>query len=103
MQILWQVQCFVDLEVQTLWQAQSFVDLTVQISWPAQYFVDLEVQTLWHVQYFVDLEVQTLRQTPLWTLKWRFVAGAANVKHLVGPARSKSVLAVPFWMLPFLL
>ena len=47
MQISWQVQYFVGLEVQILWQAQYFVNLELQISWQAQYFVDLEVQILW--------------------------------------------------------
>ena len=43
MQISWQAQHFVNLEVQILCQAQHFVNLEVQISWQAQHLVNLEV------------------------------------------------------------
>ena len=35
--------------MQISWQAQHFVDLEVQISWQVQYFIDLEVQISWQV------------------------------------------------------
>ena len=56
--VSWQVQYFVDLEVQISWQVQDFVGLGVQISWQAQDFVDLEVQMSCQVEYFAGLEVQ---------------------------------------------
>ena len=34
----------------------------MQISWQAQDFVDLEVQISWQVQYFVDVELQKDRK-----------------------------------------
>ena len=34
----------------------------MQISWQVQYSVDLEVQISWQVQYSVDLEVQISSQ-----------------------------------------
>ena len=37
MQISWQVQHFVNFEVQISWQAQHFVSPHVQISWQVQY------------------------------------------------------------------
>ena len=47
LQISWQAQHFVNLEVQISWQAQQFVNLEVNlevlISWQAQHFVKLEV------------------------------------------------------------
>ena len=51
MQISWQAQPFVNLEVQISRQAQHFVKLQVQISWHAQRFVNLHVQISWQAQY----------------------------------------------------
>ena len=61
MHISWQVQDFVDVEVQNWWPvvgAGLYVDLGVQISWQAQDCVDVEVQRWWQVQDFVGLGVQ---------------------------------------------
>ena len=56
MQILRQIQHFVDLKAQIFsWHAQRFVDLEAQILWQAQRFVE---QTSWHAQHFVDVQVQ---------------------------------------------
>ena len=45
----------------------------VQISWQAQDFVDLEVQISWQVQDFADVEVQSWWQAQdLWALECRF-------------------------------
>ena len=40
LQISWQAQRFVNLNVQISWQAQHFVNLNVHISWQAQRFVN---------------------------------------------------------------
>ena len=58
MQISWQAQHLVNLEVQISWQVQHLVSLEVQISWQAQRLVNLEVQISWQAQHLVNLEVQ---------------------------------------------
>ena len=66
MQISWQAQHFVNLDVQIAWQAQHFVKLDVQISWQAQHFVKLDVQIAWQAQHFVKLDVQISWQETAW-------------------------------------
>ena len=46
MQISWQAQYFVNLEVRISLQVQHFVNLEVQISWQAQRFVHLDALDL---------------------------------------------------------
>ena len=42
--------------MQISWQAQHFVNLEVHISWPAQHFVNLDAQISWQVQHFCELQ-----------------------------------------------
>ena len=44
LQISWQAQHLVNLEVQISWQVQHLVKLEAQISWQAQHFVNLAAQ-----------------------------------------------------------
>ena len=53
---LWTLQCTFRGRCRTLWMLKG---RGVQISWQAQDFVDLEVQISWQAQDFVDVEVQS--------------------------------------------